>query len=236
MKRILIIEDDISILNGLRDVLIFKSYEVLTAVDGESGYKEAVAKSPDLIILDIMLPKMDGFTLCQKLREEGNTTPVLMLTAKGEEADKIRGLDFGADDYVTKPFSLPELLARVRALLRRRQGEKIEKAPPDSLRLGKVTLDFHKYEATKRGEPLSLSPKEFGILRYLAAHAGDVVTRDELLDEVWGYEKFPTTRTVDNHIAQLRSKVEENPAEPRYLLTVHGVGYRLMWGNEENSG
>ena len=234
MKRILIIEDDISILNGLRDVLLFKSYEVLTARDGESGYRQAVEENPDLIILDIMLPGMDGFTLCRKLREEKNTTPVLMLTAKAEEADKIRGLDFGADDYVTKPFSLPELLARVRALLRRRPGEGAGKAPPDVLSLGNVHLDFRKYEAAKGDEPLSLSPKEFGVLRCLAARAGDVVTRDELLDEVWGYEKFPTTRTVDNHIAQLRSKVEENPAEPRYLLTVHGVGYRLVWARGRN--
>ncbi len=233
MKRILIIEDDISILNVLKDVLVFKSYEVLTAADGESGYQAAVEKSPDLIILDIMLPKMDGFTLCKKLREEGNMTPVLMLTAKGEEPDKVQGLDFGADDYVTKPFSLPELLARIRALLRRRPGEETEKRPPDSIELGNMVLDFKKYEAVKRGQPLSLSPKEFGVLRYLAARAGDVVTRDELLDEVWGYEKFPTTRTVDNHIAQLRSKIEEDPARPRYLLTVHGVGYKLVLNSEK---
>lgn len=228
MKRILVIEDDVSILNVLKDVLVFKSYEVLTATDGESGYKAAQEEKPDLIVLDIMLPKMDGFALCKKLREEGNTTPVLMLTAKGEEPDKVRGLDLGADDYVTKPFSLPELLARVRALLRRRPGEEAEKRPPDSIELGEVVLDFKKYEAAKRGRPLSLSPKEFGVLRYLAARAGNVVTRDELLDEVWGYEKFPTTRTVDNHIAQLRSKIEEDPARPFYLVTVHGVGYKLV--------
>jgi len=236
MKRILIIEDDISILNVLKDVLVFKSYEVLTSADGESGYKAAVEKSPDLIILDIMLPKMDGFTLCKKLRDEGNMTPVLMLTAKGEEPDKVQGLDLGADDYVTKPFSLPELLARIRALLRRRQGQETEKTPPDSIKLGDVVLDFNKYEAAKRGQPLSLSPKEFGVLRYLAARAGDVVTRDELLDEVWGYEKFPTTRTVDNHIAQLRTKIEEDPARPRYLLTVHGVGYKLDLNGGKKAG
>ena len=233
MKRILIIEDDISILNGLRDVLIFKSYDVFTATDGEAGYETAVEKSPDLIILDIMLPKMDGFTLCKKLRDEGNMIPVLMLTARGEEPDKVKGLDFGADDYVTKPFSLPELLARVRALLRRRPGEKTEETLPDSIELGNISLDFKKYEALKGGKPLSLSPKEFGVLRYLATCAGDVVTRDELLDEVWGYEKFPTTRTVDNHIAQLRSKIEENPADPRYLLTVHGIGYKLVLDDEK---
>ena len=228
MKRILIIEDDISILNGLRDVLIFKSYDVFTATDGEAGYETAVEKNPDLIILDIMLPKMDGFTLCKKLRDEGNMIPVLMLTARGEEPDKVKGLDFGADDYVTKPFSLPELLARVRALLRRRPGKKTEKTLPDSIELGNISLDFKKYEALKGGKPLSLSPKQFGVLRYLATCAGDVVTRDELLDEVWGYEKFPTTRTVDNHIAQLRSKIEENPAKPRYLITIHGIGYKMV--------
>lgn len=232
MKRILIIEDDVSILSGLRDVLTFKSYEVLTAEDGETGYAAVGKEKPDLIILDIMIPKMDGFALCGKLRAEGNATPVLMLTAKGEEPDKIRGLDIGADDYVTKPFSLPELLARVRALLRR-TPEGAPKSLPDSLRIGDVFLNFKKYEAAKGDAAMNLSPKEFGILGYLASRAGEVVTRDELLDEVWGYDLYPTTRTVDNHIAQLRSKIENNPAEPRYLLTVHGVGYKLALDEEE---
>jgi DNA-binding response OmpR family regulator len=227
MKRILIIEDDASILSGLRDVLTFKSYEVLTAEDGETGYVAAVKEKPDLVILDIMIPKMDGFALCRKLRAEGNTTPVLMLTAKGEEPDKIRGLDIGADDYVTKPFSLPELLARVRALLRRTPEKAKTGSTPGSLKIGDVSLNFKTFEAFKGDAAISLSPKEFGILEYLASRAGEVVTRDELLDEVWGYDLYPTTRTVDNHIAQLRSKIEKNPAEPRYLLTVHGVGYRL---------
>jgi len=227
MKRILIIEDDVSILSGLKDVLTFKSYEVLTAEDGETGFAAAVEEKPDLIILDIMIPKMDGFMLCRKLRAQGNSTPVLMLTAKGEEPDKIRGLDIGADDYVTKPFSLPELLARVRALLRR-TPERIPKSPPDSLKIGDVSLNFKKYEAFRGDAAISLSPKEFGILGYLASRAGEVVTRDELLDEVWGYDLYPTTRTVDNHVAQLRSKIEKNPAEPRYLVTVHGIGYKLI--------
>lgn len=233
MKKILIIEDDISILNGLKDVLMFKSYDVLTATDGEWGYEAAVKESPDLIILDIMLPKMDGFTLCKKLRDEGNMTPVLMLTARGEEPDKVQGLDLGADDYVTKPFSLPELLARVRALLRRRVGEEKQRVPPDSIEFGNVIIDFKKYKALKRGKSLSLSPKEFGVLKYLASRVGDVVTRNELLDEVWGYECYPTTRTVDNHIAQLRSKIEENPMDPQNLITVHGVGYKLVLGDEK---
>ena len=228
MKRILIIEDDISILNGLRDVLIFKSYEVLTAIDGEKGYNQAVEEKPDLIILDIMLPKMDGFTLCNKLREAGNTTPILMLTARGEEPDMVKGLDIGADDYVTKPFSLPELLARVRALLRRGPEDNKQSPPPDAVRIGDVYVDFRKHEAHKGKTTLDLAPKEFGILRYLASRAGDVVSRDELLDEVWGYNLYPTTRTVDNHIAMLRSKIEKDPANPRHLITVHSIGYKLI--------
>lgn len=231
MKRILIIEDDVSILSGLKDVLTFKSYDVLTAEDGETGYAAVAKEKPDLIILDIMIPKMDGFALCRKLRTEKNTTPVLMLTAKGEEPDKIYGLDIGADDYVTKPFSLPELLARIRVLLRR-TPDRAKPSPPESLKIGDVSLNFKRYTAFKGGAAISLSPKEFGILEYLASRAGEVVTRDELLDEVWGYDLYPTTRTVDNHIAQLRSKIEENPAEPRYLLTVHGVGYKLALDTE----
>jgi DNA-binding response OmpR family regulator len=225
MKRVLIVEDDPSLLSGLKDVLSFKSYEILMANDGETGYEVALKEKPDLIILDIMLPMMDGFTFCAKLREEGNETPILMLTARGNEHEKIKGLDIGADDYVTKPFSLPELLARVRALLRR--GPKGAPAV-DSIRIGDVKIDFRKFEASKGEEVLKLSPKEFGILRYLAARSGEAVTRDELLDEVWGYELYPTTRTVDNHIAQLRSKVEQSPDAPRYLITVHGIGYKLV--------
>jgi DNA-binding response OmpR family regulator len=233
MKRILIIEDDISILSGLKDVLVFKSYDVLTATDGEKGYSAALEEKPDLIILDIMLPKMDGFTLCKKLRDAGNLTPILMLTARGEEPDKVQGLDIGADDYVTKPFSLPELLARVRALLRRTIEEEGKKSVPDSIKFGDVSVDFKKHEAFKGKAALSLSPKEFGILRYLATRIGEVVSRDELLDEVWGYDLYPTTRTVDNHIAQLRAKIERNPAEPKYLITVHSVGYKLILGDED---
>ena len=228
MKRILIIEDDMSILSGLKDVLVFKSYDVLTATDGEKGYTAAVEEKPDLIILDIMLPKMDGYTLCKKLRGAGNTTPVLMLTARGEEPDKVKGLDIGADDYVTKPFSLPELLARVRALLRRTPEEGKESPQPASIQIGDVLVDFKKHEAYLGKKALNMSPKEFGILKYLASRVGEVVSRDELLDEVWGYDLYPTTRTVDNHIAQLRSKIEKNPADPEYLITVHSVGYKLI--------
>ncbi len=227
MKRILIIEDDLAILRGLKDNLEYDKYEVLTATDGEQGYCLIQEKKPDLIILDLMLPKMSGYELCRKVREEGLTTPILMLTARGEEVDRVLGLDLGADDYVTKPFSVPELLARVRAILRRVQQSK--KGPlPNELHFGKVFIDFKRFEARKAGKALNMSRKEFGILRLLAARVGEVVTRDELLDEVWGYEQYPTTRTVDNHIALLRSKLEEDPSKPRHLRTVHGVGYKLV--------
>ena len=227
MKRILIIEDDRAILRGLKDNLEYDKYEVLTATDGEQGYCLIQEKKPDLIILDLMLPKMSGYELCRKVREEGLTTPILMLTARGEEVDRVLGLDLGADDYVTKPFSVPELLARIRAILRRMQRSKIGPLP-NELRFGKVVIDFKRFEASRAGKVLNMSRKEFGILRLLAARVGEVVTRDELLDEVWGYEQYPTTRTVDNHIALLRSKLEEDPSKPRHLLTVHGVGYKLV--------
>ena len=227
MKRILIIEDDRAILRGLKDNLEYDKYEVLTATDGEQGYCLIQERKPDLIILDLMLPKMSGYELCRKVREEGLTTPILMLTARGEEVDRVLGLDLGADDYVTKPFSVPELLARIRAILRRVQRSKIGPLP-NELRFGKVVIDFKRFEAHRAGKALNMSRKEFGILRLLAARVGEVVTRDELLDEVWGYEQYPTTRTVDNHIALLRSKLEEDPSKPHHLLTVHGVGYKLV--------
>ncbi len=227
MKRILIIEDDLAILRGLKDNLEYDKYEVLTATDGEQGYCLIQEKKPDLIILDLMLPKMSGYELCRKVREERLTTPILMLTARGEEVDRVLGLDLGADDYVTKPFSVPELLARVRAILRRMQRSKTGPLP-NELRFGKVFIDFKRFEAHRADKVLNMSRKEFGILRLLAARVGEVVTRDELLDEVWGYEQYPTTRTVDNHIALLRSKLEEDPSKPHHLLTVHGVGYKLV--------
>lgn len=227
MKRILIIEDDLAILRGLKDNLEYESYEVLTAEDGEQGYCLIREKKPDLIILDLMLPKMNGYEVCRKVRDEGVTTPILMLTARGEEVDQVLGLDLGADDYVTKPFSVPELLARVRAILRRVQKSKVGDLPGE-LRFGKVSIDFKRFEARRAGKILNMSRKEFGVLRLLAARAGEVVTRDELLDEVWGYDQYPTTRTVDNHIALLRTKLEEDPSKPRHLLTVHGVGYKLV--------
>jgi DNA-binding response OmpR family regulator len=227
MKRILIIEDDLAILRGLKDNLEYEKYEVLTATDGERGYSLIKEKKPDLIILDLMLPRMSGYELCRKVRSEDITTPVLMLTARGEEIDRVLGLDLGADDYVTKPFSVPELLARVRAILRRTHQAKSGPLP-DGLIFGEMIIDFKRFEATKAGKNLKMSRKEFGVLRLLAARVGEVVTRDELLDEVWGYDQFPTTRTVDNHIALLRTKLEDDPSKPRHLLTIHGVGYKLI--------
>lgn len=224
MSVVLIVEDDTAILRGLKDSLAKKQYDVITASEGDEGYSLALAKKPDLMILDLMLPNMNGLEICQRLREEGFSAPILMLTAKGEESDRVLGLDLGADDYMTKPFSIRELLARVRALLRRTQsGEKL----PDELRFDDVVVDFRRFEASKRGTALDLTKKEFGILRLLAAKAGQVVSRDDLLNDVWGYENYPSTRTVDTHIGWLRSKLETDPAAPKRLITVHGVGYKL---------
>jgi len=230
MKRILVVEDDTAILRGLKDNLEYEHYEVITATDGEQGYNLVKEKKPDLVILDLMLPRMSGYEICRKVRGEGLTVPIVMLTARGEEADRVLGLNLGADDYVTKPFSVPELLARIRAVFRR-----LEKARtgnlPEELHLGDLAVNFKRFEARKAGKVLEMSRKEFGVLRLLAARAGEVVTRDELLDEVWGYDRFPTTRTVDNHIVLLRSKIEDDPSHPRRLMTVRGVGYKLVGGS-----
>lgn len=225
MSRILVVEDDPAILRGLTDNLKFESYDVLTATDGEAGYRLLREKKPDLVILDLMLPKLSGYELCRRVRAEGLTVPILMLTARGEEADRVLGLDLGADDYVKKPFSVRELMARIRALLRRAYPP----TPlPDELRFEDVVVDFRRFEASRNGKGLEMTPKEFGVLRVLASRSGEVVTRDDLLDQVWGFENYPTTRTVDNHLAQLRAKLEKNPAEPVHLLTVHGVGYKWV--------
>ncbi len=225
MSRILVIEDDPAILRGLAHNLKFEGHEVLTAADGETGYQWIREKKPDLIILDLMLPKMGGYEICRKARAEGINAPILMLTARGEESDRVHGLDLGADDYVTKPFSVRELMARVRALLRRAHPAR---ALPEELRFDDVVVDFLRYEARRGGRPVDLTRKEFGLLRVLSARAGEVVRRDELLDEVWGYENYPTTRTVDSHIGNLRAKLERDAADPRHLITVHGVGYKWI--------
>ena len=225
MSVVLIVEDDSAILRGLKDILRFERYDVLTATDGETGYRVALEKKLDLLILDLMLPNMSGLEVCRKLRAGGFRTPILMLTARGEEADRVLGLDLGADDYVTKPFSVRELLARVRALIRRMQSPEPQ---PNELRFDDVVVDFRRFEALKHGASIEMTRKEFGVLRLLAAKAGEVVTRNDLLNGVWGYESYPTTRTVDTHIASLRAKLEEDPSAPRRLITVHGVGYKLI--------
>jgi DNA-binding response OmpR family regulator len=225
VTKILVIEDDPAILRGLADNLRFERYEVRTAPDGETGYRLAATEKPNLIVLDLMLPKLSGFEVCRKLRADGVQTPILMLTARGEESDRVQGLDIGADDYVTKPFSLRELLARIRALLRRQNNAQ---DLPAQLRFGKVEVDFLRYEARREGEPVEMTRKEFAVLRLLASREGQAVSRDELLNEVWGYESYPVSRTVDNHVAGLRAKLESDPAKPQYLRTVHGVGYRFV--------
>lgn len=225
MTRVLIVEDDPAILRGLKDNLLAESYEVLTASDGEAGYRLIREREPDLVILDLMLPRMSGYEVCRKLRDQGITTPILMLTARGEEADRVLGLDLGADDYVTKPFSVRELLARVRAIVRRANPPR---PLPDELRFDDVVVDFRRYEARKGDRRIEMTRKEYGLLRYLAARSGEVVGRDELLEEVWEYRNYPTTRTVDNHVLALRAKLEDGPAEPRHLITVHGVGYKFV--------
>jgi DNA-binding response OmpR family regulator len=225
MNRVLVVEDEATILQGLRDNLEFEGYEVFTALDGIAGLEQIRKHDPHLIVLDLMLPRLSGYELCRKLRAEGVNTPILMLTARGEEADRVLGLDLGADDYVTKPFSVRELMARVRALLRRTAtGSGL----PNELEFADVRVDFARYEATRGGRKVELTRKEFGLLRLLAAKEGAVVTRDELLEKVWGYEAMPTTRTVDNHLAALRAKLERDAANPQHLITVHGVGYKLV--------
>jgi DNA-binding response OmpR family regulator len=225
MTRVLIVEDDPAILRTLADNLRFEKYDVLTATDGEAAYRLQRSQHPDLIILDLMLPRMSGLELCRKLRTEGVQAPILILTARSEEADRVLGLDLGADDYVTKPFSVPELMARIRALLRRASSAAER---PTTLRFGQVEVDFKSYSARRRGKRVEMTRKEFEILRLLVSRKGNVVTREELLNEVWGMESFPVTRTVDNHIAGLRAKLETNPARPAYIQTVHGVGYKFV--------
>jgi DNA-binding response OmpR family regulator len=226
MSTILVIEDDPAILRGLADNLKFESYQVITANQGQAGLDAVRRQKPDLVILDVMLPLLSGYEICRKLRAEGNAVPILMLTARGEELDRVLGLDLGADDYVTKPFSIREVLARVRSLLRRSSPAK--SAMPEELRFADIVIDFRSWEATRGGKPLEMTRKEFGVLRLLASRQGEVVTRDELLSEVWGFENYPTTRTVDNHIAGLRAKIERDPAQPEHLRTVHGVGYKFV--------
>lgn len=225
MSRVLVVEDDPGILRSVADNLKFEKYDVVTATDGETAYRLQHSENPDLIVLDLMLPRLSGLELCRRLRAEGIQIPILMLTARSEEADRVLGLDLGADDYVTKPFSVAELMARVRALLRRTT---VAASLPTSLKFGQVEVDFKKYVARRRGKPIEMTRKEFDLLRFLAARRDTVVTREELLNKVWGFDANPITRTVDNHVANLRAKLEADPSRPVYLQTVHGVGYKFV--------
>jgi DNA-binding response OmpR family regulator len=224
MQRILIIEDELPMRTALQDVLAAEGYRVLTAADGASGLSRALEEKPDLLLLDIMMPRLDGYAVCSELRRLAQPLPILMLTAKGQIEDRVQGLDVGADDYLVKPFSTEELLARVRALLRRarRHGEARSR-----LRLGEVEIDLVRQTASRGQKLLNLTAREFAMLRLLAETPGEPVSRERFLDVVWGYTAFPTTRTVDNHIASLRAKLEPQPADPRFIHTVHGVGYKL---------
>jgi DNA-binding response OmpR family regulator len=222
--KVLIVEDDEAMAVALRDGFTFEGYDVRVAADGTAGLKLAGEHDHDLIILDVMLPKMDGLDVCRRIRRDGSKVPVIMLTARGQEIDKVVGLKTGADDYVTKPFSFLELMARVEAVLRRSHGyaERIE-----HYRFGDVVIDFKSAVAHKRGKPLALSPRELRLMAFLIEHRGEVLTRDRLLDAVWGYDNVPFTRTVDMHMAKLRKKIEDRPHDPEYIVTVHRLGYKF---------
>ena len=224
MERILLVEDEESILMPLEDDLGLEGYEVASARDGVEGLARAKEGGFDLIILDVMLPGLDGFEVCKRLRADGVTTPIIMLTAKSQEVDKVLGLELGADDYVTKPFSPRELLARVKAILRRGQ---LEASAVESCRFGSVEVDFKKYEATKDGTAVELTTREFDLLHYLVENKERVAHRFDILDEVWGGDTSVVPRTVDTHIAHLRKKLEDDPTKPRYIVGVRGVGYRF---------
>jgi DNA-binding response OmpR family regulator len=225
MKKILIIEDDSAIRLALEAGLAEENYDVFKASDGIEGFKQAKNPAIDLILLDIMLPGKDGMEICRDLRAEGINTLVMMLTSKNEEIDKVLGLEIGADDYMTKPFSIRELKARIKALLRRTQ--ELKKGIEESS-FGDLHFDFKKQEAFKLKKPLKLSAKEFQIVKFFIEHEGEVLGRDKLLDQVWGYDVFPTTRTVDNYILSIRKKIENDPSEPSHLITVHTSGYKFV--------
>jgi DNA-binding response OmpR family regulator len=225
MKQILLVEDDKAIQRGLVDTLSREHFQVIAESDGSAGYARARKAHFDLIILDVMLPGMDGFEICRKLRGDGIQTPVLMLTGKGEEIDKVLGLELGADDYVTKPFSIKELMARVRALLRRQAEIRTAIAETD---FGNVHVDFKKQETLKGRKKVRMSAKEYELLKYFVEHEGEVITRHQLLDDVWGYDVTPTTRTVDNYVLSLRKKLEARPSSPQHFLTIPTAGYKFV--------
>ena len=213
---------------GLRDGIAFEGYEVIYADNGEDGLRMAREEAPDLMVLDVMLPKMNGLDVCKQLRAEQNNVPIIMLTARGQELDKVLGLKLGADDYMTKPFSLMELLARIESVMRRfKSGPNQEPSAPETFSFGEFSIDFRRHEATRDGQPMEMSPREFSMLQFFVKNRGQVVSREQLLDAVWGYDHIPFTRTVDAHIAKLRKKIEEVPGDPRYLITVHRLGYKF---------
>ena len=222
---ILIIEDEENMVEGLRFNLEARDYNVIAAFDGETGLNKAAEEEPDLIILDLMLPGINGYEVCKRLKESKPEIPIVMLTAKSQESDIVTGLDLGADDYITKPFSVLELLARINALLRRSNSSPSQ---PEVFRFGDLEINFKKYEAHKQGKTLNLSPREFEILQYLIKNQGEIVSRDDLLNQVWGYDSFPYTRTIDAHIATLRKKIEEKPDKPALIITIHGKGYKFL--------
>jgi two-component system alkaline phosphatase synthesis response regulator PhoP len=226
MSRVLVVEDDEAMAVALRDGFTYEGYEVAVARDGEVGLRLAREETPDLMILDVMLPKMTGLEICKILRGEGSRLPIIMLTARGQEIDKVLGLKLGADDYVTKPFSFMELMARVEAVLRRTQPDGGTTRPIHEF--GDVTIDLDRHEAGKAGESLDLTPREFRLLGYFLEHRGEVISREELLDAVWGYDTIPFTRTVDTHIAKLRKKIEEDASDPQHIITVHRLGYKFV--------
>jgi DNA-binding response OmpR family regulator len=223
--KVLIVEDEPGMLSGLRDNFEFEGYQVFSAKDGAQALDVVASTKPDLIILDVMLPRMSGLDVCRQLRAKGEAMPIIMLTARGQEIDKVIGLETGADDYVTKPFSIKELLARVRAHLRRASRQVTD---IDHYSFGDIHVSFTRHQITKGGSAIEMSPREFEILKYFVQRRGEPVTRDQLLDAVWGYHNFPLTRTVDNHIAKLRQKLEDHPAEPAYIITIHRVGYKFL--------
>jgi DNA-binding response OmpR family regulator len=224
---ILVVEDEADLLRGLRDNLSYEGYRVLTATDGEKGLSLAMKEKPDLVILDWMMPGMDGLTVCRELRGRGNQAPVVFLTARGQEVDRVLGLEMGADDYITKPFSVRELAARVKAILRRAAGMA---ARPAVFRAGEAEVDASSFTAKKGKKTVELGRYEAEILRVLAQRRGQVVSRNEILNEVWGLDANPTDRTVDNYIVKIRQKIEKDPKNPRALVTVHGAGYKLVEG------
>src|ERR1700749_1173322 len=223
--KILVVEDEPNMVAGLRDNFEFEGYEVITARDGIEGLERALAESPDLVVLDVMMPRMSGLDVCRQLRAQRASIPIIMLTARGQEVDKVVGLELGADDYVTKPFSIRELLARVKSVLRRTA---VLPKDQDQHSFSDVQVDLRRCRVLRSGKALDISSKEFDLLKYFICHSWETLSRDRLLEEVWGYENFPTTRTVDTHLVRLRQKLEPDPEQPQYFLTVHGTGYRFV--------